>query len=130
MTFVAFQTNQKTASPTMLQKVAKADKIAVKNCIDTYGGLIWALAKKFTATGAEAEEAVCEIFLDIWRYAERFDPAKLDEVGFVILLSRRHLIKRLKNQPLPIKRNDFRRNSDAMSFPLNRFRPTTQCREQ
>jgi len=86
--------NQKSHSPTILQRVAKADKTGVRDCIDNYGNLIWALAKKFSASAEEAEDAVCEIFLDVWKYAERFEPAHYSEAGFIILLARRRLMKR------------------------------------
>ncbi len=38
--------------------------------IDSYNNFIWALARKFTNSGAEAEAAAKEIFADIQRFAE------------------------------------------------------------
>ena len=29
---------------------------AMQECIDTYGGLIWSLARRYLSTGSEAEE--------------------------------------------------------------------------
>ncbi len=58
--FVATKTNISIDSSTILQKVANADRTAFKDCSDTYGDLIWTLAKKFTASDAEAEKNVPE----------------------------------------------------------------------
>lgn len=80
----------------ILQRIAADDKSAVADCIDHYGKLIWALAGKFNNTREDAEDAVQEILIDIWRHAARFDEAKSPEVAFVTLIARRRLIDRLR----------------------------------
>jgi RNA polymerase sigma-70 factor (ECF subfamily) len=44
----------------------------------------------------DAEDAVQEIFLDIWKNAGKFDPAKSSETTFVAMIARRRLIDRLR----------------------------------
>ncbi len=88
--------NQGTKPLTILQRVAPSDKSAIKDCIDTYGNFIWALARKFTASTEEAEAAAQEIFTDIWRYAERADKAQSAESILIALIARRRLIKHLQ----------------------------------
>lgn len=48
--------------PNILQRIAGGDKSAVSDCLDTYGKLIWALAKRFGGTREDMEDAVVEIF--------------------------------------------------------------------
>lgn len=48
-------------------------------------------------TAEDAEDAVQEIFLDLWRYAKRFDPAVGSEKVFVAVLARRRLIDRARH---------------------------------
>lgn len=93
MAFEGIQ-KQETDSFSILHRIAKSDRTAVKDCIDTYGGLVWTLAKKFSASTEEAETAVQDIFLDIWRYAGRWDSKKCAENMFIGLIARRCLIKR------------------------------------
>jgi len=45
-----------------------------------------------------AEDAVQEIFFEIWKVAQRFDPAKGTEVAFIATLTRRRLIDRVRRQ--------------------------------
>ena len=55
------------------------------------------------ALEADAEEAVQEIFLELWEKAARFDPAVAGEVTFVSMIARRRLIDRrrkLDNEPI------------------------------
>ncbi len=84
---------QKTVSLTLLQRIAKNDRTAVKNCVDTYGNLIWAMAKKFTDSTGAAERAAQKIFIDIWRFAGRFDSAEATEINFIALIAQRRLIE-------------------------------------
>lgn len=90
------QTVQKTKSLTILQRVVIKDRTAVKDCVDTYGNFIWALARKCTRSSEEAEVAAQEIFIDIWRYAERVDKTQSAENMLIALIARRRLIKYLQ----------------------------------
>ena len=58
---------QHTVSLSILQRLANNDRTAVKDCLETYGGLIWSLAKKNTSSSEEAESVTIQIFADIWR---------------------------------------------------------------
>lgn len=78
----------------VLPRVAAGDASAVAECIDRYGGLVWSLARRFLPASGDAEDAVQEIFMSLWRQAGRFDPARGSEVAFVAVLSRRRLIDR------------------------------------
>lgn len=96
MTALAARTVKKKKSLTILQRIAEKDQTAVKDCVEAYGDFIWALARKFTASPEEAEAAAQEIFIDIWRYAERADQSQSPENLLIALIARRRLIKRLQ----------------------------------
>ena len=64
----------------------------MKECIDAYGGLVWSLARRLLASAADAEDAVQEVFIELWECADRFDPAVGSEVTFVAMIARRRLI--------------------------------------
>jgi len=69
---------------------------AVQECLKKYGGLVWSLARRMTANAEDAEDAVQEIFVDVWKNAERYDPAQASEVTFIAMIARRRLIDRLR----------------------------------
>lgn len=77
----------------LLQRVARGEEAAVQGCIDRYGGLVWSLARRMCGAG-EAEDAVQEIFVDLWRSAGRYDPLVASETTFVAMIARRRLIDR------------------------------------
>lgn len=82
----------------LLPRVAAGELAAVNECIARYGGLVWSLAKRKSRNLADAEDAVQEIFVDLWRSASRFDPEVASEVTFVTVISRRRLIDRQRKQ--------------------------------
>ncbi|MCD9188600.1 MAG: sigma-70 family RNA polymerase sigma factor [Pyrinomonadaceae bacterium] len=81
---------------TILKRIAAGEPTAVEDCIKQYGRLIWGLAKKYSVTREDAEDAVQEIFTEIWQNAARFDEQKAKEITFIALIARRRLIDRVR----------------------------------
>jgi RNA polymerase sigma-70 factor (ECF subfamily) len=80
----------------ILQRVANGDRTAVEDCLKKYGGLVWSIARKMLRNSDDAEDAVQEIFLDVWKNAERFDETKSSETTFIAMIARRRLIDRIR----------------------------------
>ena len=59
-----------------------------------FSGLVWSIARKLSADPSDAEDAVQEVFIDLWRSAHRFDPERGTETTFVATIARRRLIDR------------------------------------
>ena len=78
----------------LLPRVADGDESAVSECIERYGNLIWALANRLLRSRSDAEDAVQEIFIEIWKNADRFRPEFGSEKTFVVVIARRRLIDR------------------------------------
>jgi RNA polymerase sigma-70 factor (ECF subfamily) len=89
-------------SKPILARIANGDRAAVEECYDAFGGLVWSLARRLSPSPAEAEDAVQEIFIDVWKSAGRYDAMQASEAGFVAMLARRRLIdrhRRFRRQP-------------------------------
>ena len=82
----------------LLQRVAAGDSQAVSDVLDQYGSLVWSLARRFTSDASEAEDAVQEIFVDLWKSAGRFDESIAKEWTFVAMVARRRLIDRRRKR--------------------------------
>jgi RNA polymerase sigma-70 factor, ECF subfamily len=82
--------------PPVLGRVAAGDRVAMRECLARYGNLVWSIARRFDA--ADAEDAVQEIFLDLWKSAARFDPSIASETAFVATIARRRLIDRRRTR--------------------------------
>lgn len=57
--------------------------------------MIWRLAKRYlNRADSEIDDAVQEVFIEIWIHADRFDPSKGTEAAFVATLAHRRIIDR------------------------------------
>ncbi|HRP63876.1 MAG TPA: sigma-70 family RNA polymerase sigma factor [Phycisphaerales bacterium] len=91
----------------LMHRVAAGDEEAVAELYDRFGTLVFKVARQFLPTRAEAEDAVQEVFVRLWKTADRYDPRRAKLVTWVMLIARRHLIDR-------IRRNSVR--PDTTSF--------------
>ena len=68
----------------------------MQDCLKTYSGLVWSLSKRMLPNQNDAEDAVQDIFIDVWKNAGRFDEKQSSETTFIAMLARRRLIDRLR----------------------------------
>lgn len=80
----------------LMRRVAANDPEAVGMLYDRFGSLVYRLAYQVMPTRADAEDAVQEVFVRLWRTADRYDPKRAALVTWVMLISRRHLVDRLR----------------------------------
>jgi len=80
----------------ILKRIASGDASAVASCLDQYGGLVWSIARKMLRNIGDAEDAVQEIFIDVWKNAERFDEKISSETTFIAMIARRRIIDRIR----------------------------------
>ena len=67
-------------------------------CLATYGGLVWSLARRLCPRHEDAEDAVQQCFFDIWRNAVKFDPGIASEATYVTMIARRRLIDQYRSR--------------------------------
>ncbi len=82
----------------LMQAVAGGDEGAANQLYDRFGGLVFKSSRQTLPTRAEAEDAVQEVFVRLWKTADRYDPARAKLVTWVMLITRRHLIDRLRRK--------------------------------
>ncbi len=82
----------------LLPRIAAGDTSAVPECLSRYGALVWTLARRRLGNEQDAEDAVQDVFIDVWRFADRFDPRQAEEITFVAMIARRRLVDRLRRR--------------------------------
>lgn len=99
---------------TILERIAAGDPDAVQECIDEYGGLVWSVARRLLGNHSEAEDAVQDAFIEIWKAAGRYEPKLSSEKSFVVMIARRRIIDRLRKHT---RRIDTDSVEDAVHDP-------------
>lgn len=87
----------------LMQRIASNQETAVAELYDRFGSLVYRMALQSMPTRSEAEDAVQEVFVRLWRTADRYDPRKAALVTWVMLLTRRHLVDKLRRKRARIK---------------------------
>lgn len=87
----------------VLLAVGRGDQAAVQACIDLFGGFVHAICRSVLADKGELEDAVAEVFADIWKSSPRFDPQVASAKSFVAMIARRRLIDRGRRASVRIK---------------------------
>ncbi len=78
--------------------MAAGEPGAAAECLQQFRGLVWSLARRLCPSATEAEDAVQEIFIDVWRSAARYDASIASEATFVATIARRRLIDRARRR--------------------------------
>jgi RNA polymerase sigma-70 factor (ECF subfamily) len=102
----------------ILKRIADGEKNAAEDCLKQYGGLVWSLARKMFPRTEDAEDAVQEIFIEIWKNAERFDETQASETTFIAMIARRRLIDRLRYMNRRLSPDSL---EDTLVEPANRY---------
>ncbi len=126
----------------ILERVARQEPGAVDEMMSRFGGLVWSLARRTCSDPTEAEDAVQEIFVEIWRTAHRFDSSIAGEATFVAMIARRRLIDRTRRKtrrpqsvalqesapdPTPIDDStEIREQAGVASVAFEKLRPEQQ----
>lgn len=87
----------------LMRRVAANDHGAAEELYDRFASLVYRLAFQAMPTRADAEDAVQEIFVRLWRTSDRYDPKRAALVTWVMLISRRHLVDRLRRTRARVK---------------------------
>lgn len=82
----------------ILERVAAGEAVAIEECLATYRGLVWSLARRSLSNMNDAEDAVQEIFIELWRTAGHFNPALSSESTYITMITKRRLIDRFRRR--------------------------------
>lgn len=98
-------------------RLAAGEPDAAREVMRAYGGLVWSLALRFCRSRDDAEDAVQEIFTELWKCAYRYRSSRASESVFVTMIARRRLIDRMRRE---------RRRHEVEPFAAG---PETEMRE-
>ncbi len=86
-----------------MRRVAENDAGAIGELYDRFGTLVYRMAYQSMPSKSDAEDAVQEIFVRLWRTAGRYDEERSALVTWVMLIARRHLVDRLRRTRARVK---------------------------
>jgi RNA polymerase sigma-70 factor (ECF subfamily) len=85
-------------SESLLRRLTAGDHLALGEVYDRYAGLVNGLALRILRDRTEAEDVVQEVFVQIWRQAARFDPARGSPEAWICTMARTRALDRLRRR--------------------------------
>ena len=87
----------------LIRRIAeRRDKMAFRALYDRYAGRIKGVMIKGGAPNDEADEAMQEAMLAIWRKADTFDPARAPAAAWIFTIARNRRIDMIRRQSRPM----------------------------
>jgi RNA polymerase sigma-70 factor (ECF subfamily) len=81
----------------LIRRIAGGDRQAFGVFYDAYAPLAFGLIRRILRSPAEAEEVLQEVFLELWRAAHTFDPARGTPEAWVVMRARSRGIDRARS---------------------------------
>ena len=100
----------------LVRRVEAGDEAALAALYDRYANLVYSVAFRVLRDKPAAEEILQDIFYQLWRTADRFDPARGSLPGWLLVSARNRAISRLRRQNPPA--DDPARLEVALPFNL------------
>ena len=83
---------------TLMAMIQRRELIAISHLHDRYASTLKALIMRVLHNDAESDDMLQEIFVEIWDRAGSYDPAKGKALGWIVTLTRRRAIDRLRKR--------------------------------
>lgn len=84
--------------PDLVTRAAKGDAKAFEALYDQSSSLLFTLVLRILGDRDETAELLQEVYLEVWRKAARYDPARGSPVAWLITLARSRAIDRLRSR--------------------------------
>ncbi|HET9418405.1 MAG TPA: sigma-70 family RNA polymerase sigma factor [Chthoniobacterales bacterium] len=89
-------TAQQIADREMIARIGRGDQSAFSALYDRLSGPLYSLALRMLRDSADAQEALQDVFLQIWARAGTYDPEQSSVFSWTVLLTRSRVIDRLR----------------------------------
>lgn len=82
---------------TLMQRLAHQDERAMSEAYDRFSSVIYSIACRVLRPGQEAEDVVQEVFIKIWKQANRYQSDSGTPLGWIITMTRNQAIDKLRS---------------------------------
>ncbi|RIV87943.1 sigma-70 family RNA polymerase sigma factor [Aurantiacibacter zhengii] len=81
-----------------IARLATGDRSALKDIYRATSAKLYGIALRILGDEREAEDAVQDIYLDLWKRAERYDPARASPISWLATMARNRAVDRLRTR--------------------------------
>jgi RNA polymerase sigma-70 factor, ECF subfamily len=93
-------------SEALLQRVARADTDAFEKVYDRLSAVVYGTIRRVLRDPAQSEEVAQEVFVEIWRTATKFDPARGGATTWAVTMAHRRAVDRVRSEQAATNRDE------------------------
>jgi RNA polymerase sigma-70 factor (ECF subfamily) len=82
----------------LMSQVVIGDEQAFAGLYDALAGVVYGTVKRVLRDPAMSEEVTQEVFVELWRTAARFDPARASVSTWAVTIARRRAVDRVRSE--------------------------------
>jgi len=82
----------------LLARIARRDRDALRALYGRFSTAVFSLARRILTDGGDAEDVLQEVFVQVWREAERFDRTRGSVAAWLMSIARNRAIDRLRSR--------------------------------
>jgi RNA polymerase sigma-70 factor (ECF subfamily) len=82
----------------LLLAVSRGDQVALGNLYDLTAAKLYGLARTMLRNAADAEEVVCDTYVQAWQSAARFDPERGSVLAWLLVICRSRALDLLRQR--------------------------------
>ena len=87
-------------------RVAAGDQQAFASLYDHLAPAVYGVARRVVRDPSQAEEVAQEVFVEVWRHAARFDPARASVRTWAVTIAHRRSVDRVRSEQSDRNRRD------------------------
>ena len=106
----------------LLAQVARGDEQAFAELYDATSARVYGLALRVVRDPAQAQEVTQEAYLETWRTASRFDPAKGSAISWLMTIAHRKGVDRVRSAEAASRRDTSYHDTNHRRARLHRRR--------
>ena len=91
----------------LLRQVARGDEQAFADLYQRVAAAVFGLVSKVVRNPAQSEEVTQEVFVELWRTAPRFDPARGTARSWIMTWAHRRAVDRVRSAESAARRDDL-----------------------
>ncbi|WP_310467313.1 sigma-70 family RNA polymerase sigma factor [Sphingomonas sp.] len=112
----------------LLDRVAAGDRAALSDLYRRTSAKLYGICARLLGSNADAEDVLQDVYVTVWRKADRFDAAKASPITWLAVIARNKAIDRLRARRLPTAQLDAA--GDIADDSASAFELVDQAREQ
>lgn len=82
----------------LLVRVARGDEDAFGTLYDALAPMVFGIIQRVVRNSAQTEEVAQEVFVDLWRAATRYDPARGSALSWATTMAHRRAVDRVRSE--------------------------------